>query len=125
MTPIIDVALVLVIILLITAPIITAINMDISLPKARTTSIEDEIRLSITLSKNGDLAVDDNMIMQYELVPKLRERIAESSREDILVVVRADSQIPYSSIRSVIKDAKQAGAKRIAIATYHKGKENP
>lgn len=124
-TPIIDVALVLVIILLITAPIITAVNMDITLPKARTTSIEDEVRLSITLSSNGDLAVDDTMISPYQLVPTLRQRISKSSRSDILVVVRADSQIPYQTIRQVIKEAKTAGAKRIAIATHHKGKEQP
>ncbi|NIO28566.1 MAG: hypothetical protein GTO29_08435 [Candidatus Latescibacteria bacterium] len=124
-TPIIDVALVLVIILLITAPIITAIKMDINLPQAKTRSVEDEIRLSITLGKNGDLAVDDVKISQYDLIPMLNKRISEASKDDILVVVRADSEIPYIRIREVIKDAKSAGAKRIAIATRHRGKEKP
>ncbi len=124
-TPIIDVALVLVIILLITAPIITAINMDINLPQAKTRSIEDEVRLSITLGKSGELALDDTEITRHDLIPMLSRRISEASRDDILVVVRADSKIPYGTIRGVIKDAKSAGAKRIAIATRHRGEEKP
>lgn len=122
-TPIIDVALVLVIILLITAPMITALNMDINLPQAKTRSVEDEKRLSITLDKNGDLAVDDDFVSPQNLRSELSRRLAQASDENILVVVRADSKIPYKRVRDIIKSAKQAGAKRIAIATRQRGKE--
>jgi len=122
-TPIIDVALVLVIILLITAPMITALNMDIELPQAQTRSIEDEVRLSISLGKDGALAVDEDIIAPRNLRSELSRRIAAAQNDDILIVVRADEAISYDKVREIIKSAKQAGAKRIAIATRQRSKE--
>ncbi|MGD8415125.1 MAG: biopolymer transporter ExbD [Candidatus Latescibacterota bacterium] len=120
-TPIIDVALVLVIILLITAPMITALNMDIDLPQAKTRSVEDEVRLSITLSRDGELAVDDELVAPDRLLPVLLEKISESSKKNILVVVRADASITHGTVKQVINDARTAGAKRIAVATRQRG----
>ena len=123
-TPIIDVALVLVIILLITAPMISASNMDINLPEAQTRSIEDEVRLSITIGKSGELAVDDEVVTKQNLVAALSSRIAQARSKNILVVVRADETVEYEAVRKVLKDARTAGAKRIAIATRQRGRLN-
>jgi biopolymer transport protein ExbD len=123
-TPIIDVALVLVIILLITAPMISATNLDINLPEAQTRSIEDEVRLSITIGKGGQVAVDDENIGRSDLVAALSSRIAQASSKNILVVVRADETAQYELVRKVLKDARTAGAKRIAIATRQRGRLN-
>lgn len=120
-TPIIDVALVLVIILLITAPMITAMNMDVDLPQAKTRSIEDEVRLSITLGQMGELAVDDDFVDPGNLVRALTQKIAASSNENILIVVRADASIPHGTVKKIINDARAAGAKRIAVATRQRG----
>jgi biopolymer transport protein TolR len=120
-TPIIDVALVLVIILLITAPMISTLSMDIDLPQARTRSIEDEVRISISLGRNGELAIDDEAVAPDALLPALVSRLGASSSKNILVVVRADSGIPYRRVKDVIRDAKTAGAQRIAIATRQRG----
>lgn len=124
-TPIIDVALVLVIILLITAPMITALSMELDLPQAKTRSVEDEIRMSISLSKSGELAVDDEYVSLGNLIRVLVERFSEKDNENILVIVRADAAVPYDTVREVIEDAKTAGAKRIAIATRQRGVRTP
>jgi len=116
-TPIIDVALVLVIILLITAPMIAVTEMDIDLPQARTRSLEDEVRVNITLGKAGEIGLDDQYVSPQRLVQALRQRIEEAENENVLVVVRADETTPHGSVRDVIKSARSAGAKRIAIAT--------
>jgi biopolymer transport protein ExbD len=121
-TPIIDVALVLVIILLITAPMISATNMDIDLPEAQTRSIEDEVRLSITIGKSGEIAVDEEMVRRRDLVAALSSRIAQADNKNVLVVVRADETAQYEMVRKVLKDARTAGAKRIAIATRQRGR---
>ncbi len=123
-TPIIDVALVLVIILLITAPMISATNMDISLPEAQTRSIEDEVRLSITIGKGGEIAVDEDMVRRQDLVAALSSRIAQAKSKNILVVVRADETVQYETVRQVLRDARTAGARRIAIATRQRGRLN-
>jgi len=120
-TPIIDVALVLVIILLITAPMITALNMEIDLPQAKTRSIEDEVRLSITLGRDGDLAVDDELVAPNDLLKVLVTKISQASDKNILVVVRADASTTHGTVKQIINDARTAGAKRIAVATRQRG----
>ncbi len=122
-TPIIDVALVLVIMLLITAPMVTALNMEVDLPQAKTRSIEDEVRISITLDTDGVLAVDEDAIAPQNLRSVLSQRLAQASDENILVVVRVDSKMPYDRVREIMQTAKQAGARRIAIATRQRDKE--
>ncbi len=121
LTPIIDVALVLVIILLITAPMLTEIDINVTLPEARTRGAEDEARITITLGEQGELAVDDKMIGRESLHRMLCARLAEK-KENMLVVVRADQNTPHEMVREVLSEATAAGAGRLAIATRQKAK---
>ena len=123
-TPIIDVALVLVIILLITAPMIAASNMEIDLPEARTRSIEDEVRLSVTIGKDGQIAVDEDLVGRNVLGDVLRQRIGTAKSDNVLVVVRADADAPYTLVHDILNEVRSAGAGRIAIATRQRGKVN-
>ena len=116
-TPIIDVALVLVIILLVTAPMMSVADLPVDLPQARTREAEDERNVSITLSSTGRLAVDDKMVSDEELGGYLRAKLTERQNQNVLVVVRADSGAPYAAVRRLLSQAKAAGATRIAIAT--------
>jgi biopolymer transport protein ExbD len=119
-TPIIDVALVLVIILLVTAPMLSVADLPVDLPQARTREAENQRNLSITLGANGQLAVDDEVIPPDSLRDKLSLRLAEPGNKDVLVVIRADSGAPYMAVRGLLNDARAAGSKRLAIATRQK-----
>jgi biopolymer transport protein ExbD len=119
LTPIIDVSLVLVIILLITAPMMTQADIDVCLPRAQTRGAEDEKRITITLGRDGELAIDDNIIASESLPALLHSQLADKS-DDMLVIVRADEGTPYQAVRRVLSQASAAGAKRIAIATRQK-----
>jgi biopolymer transport protein TolR len=70
-TPIIDVALVLVIILLVTAPLISVADLPVNLPQAHTREAEDQKNVSITLGSGGELAVDDRIVAETELAAAL------------------------------------------------------
>jgi len=118
--PLIDVCLVLVIILLVTAPMMVQSDLPVDLPQARTREAEDERNVSITLSANGDLAVDDERVSRETLGPTLHLRLAEKGNDDVLVVVRADSNAPYVAVREILDQARAAGAQRVAIATRQK-----
>ena len=120
-TPIIDVALVLVIILLVTAPMLTVKDLDVNLPHAQTRGADDEARITITLGKDGSLALDESMISPESLPAVLRSRLS-GGKDKMLVVVRADENIPHRLVRTVLSTAREAGAKRIAIATRQKVK---
>ena len=68
-TPIIDVALVLVIILLVTAPILSVADLDIQLPTAHTRGAEDDVRISVTLGSQGELAIDVGRPVEGARIP--------------------------------------------------------
>jgi biopolymer transport protein ExbD len=119
-TPIIDVALVLVIVLLITAPMIAVSDMQIQLPAAKTRSVESDARVNITLGLDGAIAVDDKDVSRSQMFAILADRIdTEGTR--LLVVVRADEGVSYQSVEELLKDARGAGARRLAIATRQPG----
>ena len=116
-TPIIDVALVLVIILLVTAPMMSAADLPVNLPAAHTREAEDQSNMSITLAADGQIAVDRQIVTAETLRAAVAERLARPGKADILVVVRADSGTPFSAVRHALDAARSAGAHRIAIAT--------
>lgn len=120
-TPIIDVALVLVIILLVTAPMMSVSDLPVRLPEARTREAEDERNVSVTIGTRGELAVDDRQVAALALAAAVAERLAQPGNEGVLVVVRADTATPYSDVRRTLDVIRRSGAKRIAIATRQKG----
>ena len=122
-TPIIDVALVLVIILLVTAPMLSVADLPVDLPKAHSREAEDERNVSITEGANGELAVDEQRVTFEALRAVLRTRLERPGNEDVLVIVRADSSTPYQQVRRLILEARAAGAKRLAVATRQKTEE--
>lgn len=116
-TPLIDVALVLVIILLVTAPMMSAADLPVDLPSAHTREAEDERNVSITLGAGGEIAVDERRVERATLHAALVERLTRPGRSGSLVVVRADRGTPFQQVRDAMDEARRAGAKRIAIAT--------
>jgi len=114
-TPIIDVALVLVIILLITAPMLTVRDMGVEIPEAKTRGAEDDARMALTVGLDGEIALDEDLVPREQLVGAIRARLAE--HEDMLVVVRADHTSRYDEVEDLLRIAREAGAKRIAVAT--------
>ena len=121
-TPIIDVALVLVIILLITAPMLSVADLEVELPAAHSRDIEDQGFISITLSKSGEIAVDELVISGVDQVQSaLRSRIEQQEGDKAIVVVRADSGLPHALVRQVMEEARLGGATQLGIATRQKG----
>jgi biopolymer transport protein TolR len=124
-TPIIDVALVLVIILLVTAPLLSVADLPVNLPQARTRDSEDERNISVTCTTVGELAVDETRVPAGGLTAALRERLARPGERDVLVVLRADETLPYEQVRTMLDDARAAGARRIAVATRQRTGARP
>lgn len=122
-TPIVDVALVLVIILLVTAPLLSVADLPVDLPRAHTREAEDERNVSITLSSTGALAVDEEVVTREMLRSVLQSHLAQGGNQDVLVVVRADSGAPYRDVQGLLEDARAAGATRLAIATRQRTEE--
>jgi biopolymer transport protein ExbD len=123
-TPIIDVALVLVIILLITAPMLSVADLEVELPAAHARDVEDQGFISITLGSGGEIAVDEDVLAGiHQIQAALRNRIAQQEGDKALVVIRADAGLPHSLVKRVLEEARLGGATQLGIATRQKGGE--
>lgn len=120
-TPIIDVALVLVIILLVTAPMLALADIDVDLPAAVSRGAEEAVKVNITLSNEGEMAINEREVSRRDFGRAMEDLLANPGNEDVLVVLRADTEVPYSTIRAVLGEARAAGARRLAIATLQRG----
>jgi len=120
-TPIIDVSLTLVIILLITAPMMAMADIDVTLPAAVSRGAEEVVKVTISMNETGELAINEHTVGESDFEPSLRALLSNPDNKDVLVVLRADREVPYSSIRSILAEARAAGALRLAIATLPKG----
>lgn len=116
-TPIIDVALVLVIILLVTAPMMSAADLPVNLPQARSRQADNERNVSVTLGTHGEIALDRRRLEPGGLRAALAQRLSRPGDADMLVVLRADRETPFQEVRRALDDARAAGARRLAIAT--------
>ena len=113
--PIINVAIILVLILIITAPILSIPNIPVSLPKAVTIEAKER-NITISYAKDGRIAINTQVVSWKDMVPNLKYRLKEDSKA--LVIIRADKDIPYGEIEEIFDIVvKKAGAKRIAVAT--------
>ncbi len=112
-TPLVDVMLVLVVILLVTAPLLaSAIRLD--LPQAEATRPSDAPRfVTVSVDAQGQVFVDDAPVPEGGLPQRLAE-VARANPEAELRL-RADQSVPYGRVVEVMGHAQQAGLNRIAF----------
>lgn len=112
--PVIDVSLVLLIILLATSPILNLPGFEVKLPKAVTAESKEK-NISVSLSMKGEMAVNEQSVDEVTLVAALKKELKD--KPEFLVIIRADQGVAYGKVERVMDLTKQAGARRIAIAT--------
>lgn len=120
-TPVIDVALTLVIILLLTAPMLSVPDVALDLPTARSRGNDENEAITVTLDREGRVGVDDRLVVRTEFVRILHDRLVREAKDnkefEPMVVVRADAATPYSEVHALMEEARAAGAARLAVAT--------
>lgn len=117
-TPLVDVSLVLVIIFMVTTPLLTQPLLKIILPKAHTLEGEEKENVTITISKEGCLAVNEKKVGKEDILEYLKEKIIKN--RDKFVIIRADQDATYEDMMFAMEIAKEAGAKKLTIATEQK-----
>ena len=114
MTPLIDVMLVLLIIFMVAAPMLTT-GVDVKLPESRTGKSLESEALVVTLSRDGALEFDRRMVSEDGLRTALGQKAAEARKRPILV--RADHNIPYGRVISVVDMIREAGFSQVGFVT--------
>lgn len=121
-TPLIGVALILVIVFMATSPLIMVpLNIEIDLPKARTVEAKAESNITITITKDNTLALNESEIQITTLPLALSELIKE--HPDRLVVIRADKNVSHQQVLDLLTVSKRAGATRLAVATLQRNRQ--
>lgn len=112
-TPLVDVLLVLVVILIITAPLLaSAIRLD--LPRAEGTQSGEAPRfVTVTLDRSGQTFLDDRPVTAGELADQLAAAARRSP--DTEIQLRADQGVPYGRVVEVMGAAHKAGLNRIGF----------
>lgn len=115
-TSFVDVALVLLIVFMITAPMLT-VGVPIDLPRtaAGALAAEREEPLSVTLTADGRVLIQESEVSAADLVPRLRAVAAE--RQDDRLFLRADGSIPYEWVMQVMGALNAGGFRRIGLVT--------
>jgi biopolymer transport protein ExbD len=118
-TPLVDVCLVLVIIFMVTAPLLNDPVIKVQLPKAHTKEGEEKEKITITLGKDGRMALEHKEFSSIDaLEQELKGRLAESDSK--LVILRADADALHGRLVDLMAKAKDAGALSLTIATEQK-----
>lgn len=112
--PVIDISLVLLVILFVTAPLLSYPTLPVELPPAAQKP-DQELTIALTYSKDGALSVRAAPSTWDSLVRDLQREV--DRRRNSIVLVRADKAAPYRTVQRLIAAAKAAGAAQIALAT--------
>ncbi|MBC8122384.1 MAG: biopolymer transporter ExbD [Gemmatimonadaceae bacterium] len=119
-TPLTDVFLVLVIILLITAPLIQNTGLKVELPTSASDDKSDQKKsLVVAIDSKGKFSINGTVVAEDNLLSALRKE-AQISGQKVLVV-QADADARQKNVVKVMDAARQAGLERLVVATQPSG----
>jgi biopolymer transport protein TolR len=116
-TPMVDVMLVLLIIFMVSAPLLT-VGVPIDLPQTQAKSLDqDRAPLTLSVSLQGKVFLQNSEIPIEELIPKLRAVTDARGGYDERIYVRGDRKIDYGTVMRVMGRLSSAGFRRVALVT--------
>ncbi|MDI7270041.1 MAG: biopolymer transporter ExbD [Myxococcota bacterium] len=111
-TPLVDITLVLLIILMVTAPILMADSLAMDLPAAvRTEKVQ--MVFSVQIPATGTMLVNGMAAGDDELVALARRAVVETP--DLRAVISADGAVPHRRVLHILDLLKSAGVERLAF----------
>jgi len=113
-TPLTDIFLVLLIIMMVIAPSFQSINNNIEMPKITTGSSVDTQNTTVSITKDGSFFLGDKKIIPDSLEDNLK--LLANSNEEKQITVKADKQTKSSEIMKVMKAAQNAGFEKLIVA---------
>src|SRR3989338_1100620 len=114
-TPLTDVALVLLIIFMITTPLILQSNIKVSLPEAASGKpLTNTRQINITVDNDNAVYLDDKLITRKEL--KAHIRMIHRNNQDMGVILFSDKMVKFRNIVSILDDLNEIGIKNLNIA---------
>ena len=114
-TPLTDIALVLLIIFMITAPLIVQSGIKVNLPGAVTQEVKQEQKVIVTVTKEGKIFLGGQELAENRLLEPLNAMLLAMGAKT--VVVNADKSVTHGLVVTVVDIAKRAGAEKVSLST--------
>jgi len=123
LTPLIDTALTLLTIFILTAPIAQN-GIKVDLPQGKSKEVDTTQEFVITINPADKNDVNNKNVVTYfnsfpvaenELVDLVKKNLAK--KQNVPVFVRGDKTVPYGKVIEIVDSLKQAGVKYVAMST--------
>lgn len=111
-TSLVDVAFVLLIIFMITAPIMQG-GVDVQLPKAEARPITAQEGMVVTVDRQGRIFIDQTQVSYNDFRITFRSLVA--TRKPSSVYVRADSRVAYGEVIRVLAVIRGSGIRDVGL----------
>ena len=118
-TPLVDVVLVLLVILMVASTYIVAQTLKVQLPRAKSTDGTADKPTKVEILKNGTLRWNEAPIQESELPDKLKAAVENDP--EVSLVVSADKEVMHGNVVHVLDLAKIAGITKFAINVQQSG----
>ena len=112
-TPLVDVVLVLLVILMVASTYIVAQTLKVQLPRAHSTDGTADKPTKVEILKDGKLRWNEEPIPESVLEEKLKAAVANDP--EMSLVVSADKEVMHGNVVHVLDLAKIAGVVKFAI----------
>ena len=119
-TPLLDLAFVLLIIFMITAPFL-AESADLIIPtsKASRDAVDPEAVFVISIDRKKRITLDDEELSLTELTPRLTALRAD--KPELAVIIRSDREIPVQFVVDIMDILKKVDITQVGIVTKPDG----
>lgn len=111
-TPLVDVTLVLLIIMMVSATYIVSQSLKVELPKSATSDESVARTHAVTITKEGTLRWNDNDVTEEQYIEELK---AAKATGDVTLVVSGDTGALHGNVVHAIDLAKLQGIAKFAI----------
>jgi biopolymer transport protein TolR len=121
-TPLVDVMLVLLVIMMIIAPMLQQ-GIPVKLPQAANTVEKPETQgqTVIAIQKDKKLYLNSKEIGKEELTPKVKDIMdSKPNKKDVIVLLKADAEAPYSAVMETMDMLRTAGVEDIGLIAEKK-----
>ena len=118
-TPLVDVMLVLLIIMMLIAPMLQK-GVDVRLPQAGNSSDKPETQGQTVLAVTADKRYYVNGIQTPESELLTRIQSALEDQKEKIVLIKGDTDAPYSSIMSIMDRLREAQIENVGLITEKK-----
>ncbi|HVH28150.1 MAG TPA: biopolymer transporter ExbD [Vicinamibacterales bacterium] len=117
-TPLVDVMLVLLIIIMLIAPMLQE-GISVKLPRAEYSSDKPETagQTSIAIAPNGVVYVNAKEVKPEELGERVKTLIEDKAPDERIVLIKADEAVDYKIVMDAMDQLREAGIEDIGLIT--------